>query len=375
VASTYFETIEGVPIKSGYAPIVYNGRTIGAVAVEASAHYFARLRDASRSVFLIFLMGILIVVLLAALFSNSIVAPLRALSRGAMALAEGNYQVELPRVGGNEIGVLAQSFREMRDQVLTREREMSMMLQGVAHEVRNPLAGMKLYVEILREELKRSVIAEKSLRKIEKEIDYIERVIQDFVNYSKQDPVRALSLEEIDVEAYVADLMELFSSAIQEMNIVVRVELKGPRRAVFDPSILRTVLHNIIKNAIQSIREKGRSKGQLFIRWLSQDGEYGFEVVDNGKGFSQDDVRIAFTPFFSTKQKGLGLGLSISQKLMASHMGRIEVTRPSGFGACVRVWFAQDLSHVAVASREGRRLGQVPLPFLKKQTDERDRHR
>lgn len=329
VASTYFEGEDGRPHKTGYAPVIVDGEVRAIIGIEASWDYFSKLKEVSHAAFWVGIVGVSIVILIGVVFSRTILGPIRSLAVVAEEIGDGNYGVAFPTSIHGELEQLVVALSKMREKILNREREMSMMLYGVAHEVRNPLSGMKLFTGILKDE----VGNRNEIQRIDREIDYMEKVIGEFMTYAKSASPEPLHVEEVVVEEYLSEVLSLFAPEIQRSQIQVALQGGGIDRISCDRAIMKSVLSNLIKNAIQAMP----SGGSLVIRWWRDATSTVFEVKDTGVGIRDEDRGRVFVPFFTTKAKGSGLGLSLVKKLLERHNGRVELLGGVGVGTIARV--------------------------------------
>lgn len=149
-----FEGNDGQLYKTGYAPLLQNGAVVGAVAVEGSAAFFGpltRLRNAFLS-----LAALMLALLTAAAVASAaaLKRPLDRLVASALRIGRGDLATRVPGEGRWEMGILARELEAMRGALESRDRQLKLMLGGVAHEVKNPLGGMKLFAGLLDEELR-----------------------------------------------------------------------------------------------------------------------------------------------------------------------------------------------------------------------------
>lgn len=215
---------------------------------------------------------------------------------------------------------------------------------GMAHEIRNPLGGIRASAQLLRQELKNPEQQE-YLDVVISEVDRINRLIERMMNFTRP---RELNLQETNIHKVLRDITLLEQETVAKKNI--RLQL------VYDPSLpdiqadedqLKQVFFNLIRNAIDASSDKGkiqlvtrvstgysiktattRNPGQTIV----------VEVVDSGTGISESNMKNLFTPLFTTKSKGSGLGLPISLKIVENHGGKIKITSEKGLGTTVQVF-------------------------------------
>lgn len=196
---------------------------------------------------------------------------------------------------------------------------------SIAHEIRNPLAGILTTAETLKEDFEAEDPHREYLERIINEINRVNLFLIKFLALARpQKPQLSLgSLSEI-----IDNVLYLEKGEIERQNIrVIRDYEPALPNILIDPHQMHQVFLNLILNAIQAM--PGGGKLQISIKG---NGKQGYkpdfiqvEITDNGTGISPQDMKKIFTPFFSTKPKGVGLGLSVSQKIFKEHKGSLKV--------------------------------------------------
>lgn len=320
VSSVLYEGRDGVRYKRGFAPIHHEGALVGVLGVEGSAASYGGL-DRLRT----YMLG-LGAVALAALagmilaFSRALTAPIRSLAGAAQRIGAGALdepvRVETSDAAGEEVAVLARTMEEMRDALLRRDRELQMMLGGIAHEVRNPLGGMELFAGLLREDLAEQPEQLALLARIEGELGNLKRVVEEFLAYARRAPVEkdAVSLAEILFE--VAMLAGI-DAACDPQDAVVAA----------DRDQLRRLLLNLLRNARQAgaTRVDVRVEGDAVV------------IRDDGPGIPAETADRIFDAFFTTREKGTGLGLALCRRIALAHGGALALENPGEAGARFRL--------------------------------------
>jgi signal transduction histidine kinase len=332
-SSVTFEDRQGTLYKVGYAPVRASEsepEVVLAIGAEAPAAYFERLAALRRSL-LWWGAGLLGLVLVATVFvAVMITRPVRLLAAAATRIGGGDLSAPIAHRGRDEVGVLAATMETMRVQLAERDARTQQMLAGIAHEVRNPLAGIQLYAGILRDELEGDPRAAHAA-KIDREVGYLERVVREFAEFARRRPPE---LEVVEVRALLADVAGLVAAEAAEAGLDVEVDVEadgaGPLTVVGDPGQLRRVLLNLAKNAIQaaaSVGERGRAV-RLAARERGADVE--LTVWNRGPTIDASVSGRIFDPFFTTREKGTGLGLAFVRELVRAHDGEVTVESEGG---------------------------------------------
>ncbi len=249
------------------------------------------------------------------------------------------------RVAGQAARTLEST--QVLDRIKERDRLAAIgeMAAGLAHEIRNPLGAIKGAAQLLTGPDGQPVSpdeGEEFLGIIVEEVDRLNNVVTQFLDYAR--PVRPDQIEhgEVDVNAVLKKTMQLFESdsAAAGVEIVARFDDLLPPVAG-DPEQLRQVFLNLGLNAVQSMPEGGQLEIITTRRRRSALGYGSFAEIrfrDTGVGIPRDKLRNLFIPFYTTKQRGTGLGLPISQRIITGHGGVIEVRSTPGSGSTFSVF-------------------------------------
>lgn len=215
---------------------------------------------------------------------------------------------------------------------------------GMAHEIRNPLGGIRASAQLLKQELNDPEQKE-YLDVVISEVDRINRLIERMMNFTRP---KELIIRETNIHKVLKDITLLEQKTVANKNI--RLE------QVYDPSLpaieadedqLKQVFFNLIRNAIEASSDRGKIQLVTRVRTgysikTSATANPGqsivVEIVDSGTGISESDMKNLFTPLFTTKSKGSGLGLPISLKIVENHGGKIKITSEKGLGTTAQVF-------------------------------------
>lgn len=204
------------------------------------------------------------------------------------------------------------------------------MAATVAHEIRNPLGGIRGFAALLARDLDAADPRSRLVEKIIVGAKELERVVSDLLEYARplQLRLRATPCREL-VESALG-YIEAGDKDVEIENTVSDSEL-----ILADPDKVRQVLLNVFLNAVQSID----GKGTLRVSAETGDGYLTLLVSDSGCGMSPDQIEQIFSPFYTTKEKGTGLGLAIAAKVVDAHGGSIGVESEPGKGSMFRIRF------------------------------------
>jgi signal transduction histidine kinase len=320
VASVTFDGSDGRTYKSGYAPVRASEtepQIVLALGAQAPASYFTTLDDL-RVRLLLWGAGLAAVSVAAAVLASLLVTRnVRRLATAAERIGAGDLRAPVVATSRDELGVLAEAMDHMRQQLAERDARMQQMLAGIAHEVRNPLAGMTLFAGFLRDELPDGDERRGHVDKIQRELGYLERVVNDFLEYARRPKPELADVALADVLAEVAQLATTDKVTVS----VVPTEL----HALVDRGQLRRAVLNLAKNAVQASTD-----GMVRLAASEHGDETHLAVSNRGKEISPETSGKLFEPFYTTREKGTGLGLAFVREIVADHGGRIDVTSADG---------------------------------------------
>jgi signal transduction histidine kinase len=199
---------------------------------------------------------------------------------------------------------------------------------SIAHEVRNPLAGMKGALQVLRGDLEVKPSNAEIVDELLAQIDRLERLVRDLLTYARPS---ALSRQPFDLHELLDRLLRGYKEATEAAGITVRRSYgPGTSRIEADLQQLEQVFHNLIQNAVQAMEGGGVLTVSTTLRRAARTIEITFG--DTGKGIVPTDLVRVFQPFYTTKHRGSGLGLPIVKKIVEAHGGTVEMSSEPGAG-------------------------------------------
>ncbi|MEZ5357709.1 MAG: ATP-binding protein [Candidatus Zixiibacteriota bacterium] len=284
---------------------------------------------------------LLVALLLALLMAEQMASPVRHLSEAAVAVSQGNWQVQLKRETGGEIGRLIDSFNLMVSRLDSQQRRLldmekvvgwREMARHLAHEIKNPLLPIRLAVQEMRDQYRgedgeyRAFLGE-STRVVEDELGHLQRLVKEFSTFAK---MPGLSPTMGSIEHLVSDLAKLYPQV--ETRITADSTLP---EFPFDSDQLRRVFVNLFDNAMSVSPEGRETKVSIEVKRNLDDAVIVFS--DNGPGIPAENLSRIFDPYFTTRRTGTGLGLALVKSIILLHQGTIDVESPEGGGAAFSV--------------------------------------
>jgi signal transduction histidine kinase len=321
-STVLFADASGEQYLAGYAPVrasETDDEIVLVLGVDAAPTYFDRLASLRRNLMLYGAALVVVVMLIAAFVASRITRPVRSLVDAAERIGQGRLEAPIERQSRDEIGFLAETMDEMRRDLAARHEQMQMMLAGVAHEVRNPLGGMRLFTGILREEIDEGDERRDHVARLEKELSYLETVVSQFLDYARRPEPE---LDQVDLAELVGNVAELARARADDAGVSLTVDA-GEVSARADAGQLRRALLNLMHNAIEAAGQGGEVAVEV--------GRAGkratVAVANSGPPIADEIADRIFEPFFTTREKGTGLGLAFAREIARDHGGDLTFER------------------------------------------------
>jgi two-component system NtrC family sensor kinase len=335
----------GIDTIGGFAGVDI-GRVTVAAQMPRSVAYLAS-RDLIKRALAVGFVLLILVAVGGRLSARRIVRPVERLSSATLEIAKGDFEIQIDVEGRDEIGALARSFNRMTSELKTREEKLAeantQLIQseklaafgqlgaGIAHEVKNPLAGILGCAQLSLMETEEGTSLHTNVKLIEKETERCRTIIENLLKFARQD--KAI-LEPTEINAVIEDAAAIVNHQL-EVNQVKLVKELGENLPIVrgNANQLQQVLMNLMMNAQQAM--EGEFGSVTVTTRPAGDDHIEVIVSDTGPGMT-DDVRTRlFEPFFTTKPtgEGTGLGLSVSFGIIEDHGGEIDVASEPGEGA------------------------------------------
>ena len=283
----------------------------------------------------IVLLGIAAMSLAGFLIARTITAPVERLVNAAVSVAEGDFNGRVTVDTRDEIGVLAESFNQMIERIKDSEKKLieseklaaaGRMAAGFAHEIRNPLTSIKMMGQVLHGRLKGQQDKQEILDQFIKEIDRLDRIIQEMINRARPTD---LAKKLCSINVHVEEVTVIAREGLSAQNINLSLDLSNELPEIYmDPEKIKQVLWNLVLNAKEAMPKGGILE---IVTGLSDNRFVSIAVRDSGSGIQPDNISELFQPFFTTKPEGVGLGLTMSLKIIEQHGDKLILkNRPEG---------------------------------------------
>jgi len=396
-----------------YSPLWHQGKIVGGIQMEVPIlDLMTNLLESKKILLITIISDALILIIFGSfLLSRVLVKPIKDLVRLTQKINEGDLSQQIEETSKNEIGQLIGSFNRMIEKLRENQESLENYLEslesankqlkqaqeelirteklasigrfaaGVAHEVGNPLGAILGYTSILQKEGMSREESKDYLKRIEKEIERINKIVRELLDFARPSK---FEIREVEINKIIEGTLSFLSYQKNFKNIQTQLDLQSDLPLIKgDESQLSQVLINIILNAIDAMTNGGaltiqtkthivenlnadrlqrnyprRRKNDpkesdysrmrkmdplavLFKKFTEGDRLVKIRISDTGIGIKNEDLESIFDPFFTTKapDKGTGLGLSISLKIVESLGGEIRVESEEGKGTTFEVYF------------------------------------
>ncbi|RJQ13285.1 MAG: sensor histidine kinase [Nitrospiraceae bacterium] len=301
-----------------------------------------KIADTKSTLFIVLALGPILATVLSLIFIKAITEPLNTILDATRRLKAGDLDYRVASLK-DEFGEVAASFNEMasslKQQILNMQRTEQLRVcgeiaTGLAHEIKNPLAGIKVSMEVLSEDSSLSAEDRTVLTQVIGEVRRIDALLKGLLNFAKP-PVPQLTPTNVN---NIIDICMTFSTKIPSassgngLKAIAVVKNFDSRLPVImaDQMQLQQVFLNLLLNAVDAMS----GGGTLTINTSrNPDGKaIRIEIGDTGKGINRELVKKIFQPFFTTKAKGTGMGLAITRRIVEEHGGGISIESEQGKG-------------------------------------------
>ena len=282
----------------------------------------------------------LLIIIQASIFiSHNITRPIRSMSSTCREINKnkGNYRSyrfeSVKRK--DEIGQLAVTFESLLRNMdnYTKMEYTSKMSATLAHEIKNPIAGIRSGIQLLKGRAAKE--SDKMLcESMIKEVDRVTTLIMNLFTLSvkKESPKELISFEKV-----IGEIAMIYSKGAEGQGVVMETAVEEGLTGYLNENEFRQIAHNLISNSIKSVIPG--IEGRIRISGRESGNKALIEFQDNGKGMSREELTRAMEPFYTKSINGIGIGLAIVKKLVEQNGGLMEMASACGEGTCVRLSF------------------------------------
>jgi two-component system NtrC family sensor kinase len=298
--------------------------------------------DERRAIALLMGLGLLAIAMsiTVTVWTQRVLSPLTTLSARVAAVAKGDLSAHSEAHADDEIGRVASEFERMVSALAQRDAQLRQserlaavgrLAAHVTHEVRNPLNSIRLNVELLEEDVADAAPeARRMLASIVREVDRLTDITDQYLRLVRLPEPRRKAT---DLSELVRDVIAFLAPEMERANVTTELSLEAGALPL-DEGQLRQALLNLCRNAREAMPEGG----QLSIDLTLSPSEAVLRLSDRGSGIADSEREKIFDLFYTTKQHGTGLGLPLTQQIVAAHGGRIRCLPRDGGGTTFEVW-------------------------------------
>ena len=274
----------------------------------------------------------LILSLVGAVFISRLInQPLANLSSAARAIARGKKPAPLPEKGPAEIREANQSFNQMVHDLQQVESDRAVILAGISHDLRTPIARMLLEVEMAQ-------LSDAARQGMQSDLGQMEAIIGQFLDYAR--PTEPGRFMVIDLSAL---LQQIVQETARHTDVNITTAIDASLIVSGNPTDIARVMHNLIENARRYGKATGKTLTELSIAATRQGDDIVITIADQGSGLPSDQIAHLLQPFTRMdsargQANGAGLGLAIVDRIVQRHNGRLEISNRDGGGLVVRVF-------------------------------------
>ncbi|HEX7635694.1 MAG TPA: ATP-binding protein, partial [Noviherbaspirillum sp.] len=282
----------------------------------------------------------LVLVLLGAVFISRLInQPLARLTSATRAVAKGQKPDPLPEKGPTEIREANRSFNQMVADLNRVESDRAVILAGISHDLRTPLARMQLELELAR-------LPEDARQGMQSDLEQMDAIIGQFLEYAR--PNDKSQQEMIDLSALLTDCAR---ETARLHDVKIRTDIAGNLSVMGNCTDFKRVIHNLIENARRYGKTPDTDTTEIDIRAHLENGKTVIEVGDHGPGVPDTEMERLLRPFTRLdnargQANGSGLGLAIVDRIVKRHQGSLKLFNRESGGLLIKISISSDSTRV-----------------------------
>ncbi len=221
------------------------------------------------------------------------------------------------------------------------------LASGIAHEIKNPLTAIDLHTQLIQRAVQKNLVCLDEgilqyIKTISDETKRLNQILNDFLLAARP---RQLKLTFEDINSFLQEILTLVKPELEQKNITLREEYQEIPKNFIDKDYLKQALLNLVKNAMEAM-EKSSLKILTVRTWYDTTRDStAIEISDTGCGIPSDQIQKIFEPYYTTKEYGTGLGLTITYKIIKEHQGEIQIQSKPGEGTSFTVYIPIHKGH------------------------------
>jgi len=337
-----FEDENGGKWVSSYAPIPELGWGIILRQKQEEAYLFSKIMK--MNAWIIILLAEIMIIALSIFMAKRLVRPIKMLIFKLNKINNGESIIRTRR--HDEIGEIIKSFNNITNRLKAAESKEQFSRIGevaaeVAHELKNSLVAIKAFIQLFPKRRNDEKFITKFNKLLPGEIDRWENMVKELSDFSARP---AISKIETDIKMLICNLIEVLDAKLKEKNIQASfISCEKEIKIMIDPERIKQVLINLIINSVKAMPDGGKViiSADLYSEKQGMPVFAEVKVQDTGQGMPSEIAQKIFEPFYSGKKGGIGLGLSISRRIIEQHGGTISVESELGKGAIFKILLPQ----------------------------------
>lgn len=347
--SVEFTTRKGKSYLASYVPVESLIPLSIIVQIE-TAEAYQLVRRLKSLISLVLCFSVLIYAAVGFFLARKLVKPVKSLQYWSKKISLGDFDFHIPPKSSDELGRLFITFKRMSERLkAARERErlaaLGEMATSISHKLKNSIVSLKTFAQILPQRKQNEKFMERFEEKFSFTVEHLEKVL---ANLSLMTSSNVPHHEVLDLAVLLESLKDQYMEIVEDNRIQFQVEAEaGMPEFRGNREQLTELFSNLIQNAIQAMPDGGKLNVKSF--YLSSASLIRITVSDTGPGIPPEYAKNIFKPFFTTKHGGMGLGLSISKKIVEDHHGSLNLIHHDERGCLFQIFFPVNAPAPAVA--------------------------
>ncbi|SES88062.1 amino acid-binding domain sensor histidine kinase [Natronincola peptidivorans] len=231
--------------------------------------------------------------------------------------------------------------KEIRAALFAREKSRALhdIVAGIAHEIRNPLTSIKTFVELIPEKLNNPNFQRDIISYVPKEVERVNQLIENLIDYAKP---KKPNKEQVNVNDLIESCCGLYKPVLEKKGFLLDVQIQKDLKIQADKSQIKQVIINFIINGIEAMEEIENERKSPLVLSISgwKDAKHIYlQVKDEGAGMTEEEINNALNPFYTTKMKGTGLGLTLSKQSIEENGGQLMIESKKNIGTSMIITF------------------------------------
>jgi signal transduction histidine kinase len=240
---------------------------------------------------------------------------------------------DIVEINGTAIDITEDKTSEIKVRQMEKLALVGELAAGIAHEIRNPLTAITGFTQILMESINNDTLKE-YLDIMLEELGRINNIVNEFMLIAK--PNETIDYKEMNINTLISNVVNFLRPQLTLKSIRVNSYFESSITAICDPNQIKQVLLNLVQNAIEATTDTLEKNIDISLQNINDD-KYLIKITDSGAGISKERQQRLFEPFYTTKEKGTGLGLMVCKRIIENHRGTIQFKSNQGEGTVVEI--------------------------------------